>query len=128
MPILPWLTDSEEHLDALFGALASAGATGVTAGALHLRPGTKEWFMQWLGHEHPHLVGRYTRLYGQGTYAPKEYRTWLAQRVNAAKRRHRFQGQESFAHRMGAADAAGETPASGTTTGPRDRTVQEQLF
>ncbi|MEN2745953.1 Rv2578c family radical SAM protein, partial [Sinomonas halotolerans] len=41
MPILPWLTDSEEHLDALMGSLASAGATGVTAGALHLRPGTR---------------------------------------------------------------------------------------
>src|SRR5690242_11580883 len=27
MPILPWLTDSADHLDALFGSLAQAGAT-----------------------------------------------------------------------------------------------------
>ncbi|WP_415857421.1 Rv2578c family radical SAM protein, partial [Sinomonas sp. G460-2] len=81
MPILPWLTDGEEQLDALFGALASAGASGVTAGALHLRPGTKEWFMQWLARDHPELVGRYRRLYGQGAYAPKDYRAWLGRRI-----------------------------------------------
>lgn len=30
MPILPWLTDGDESLDQLFGALAAAGATGVS--------------------------------------------------------------------------------------------------
>lgn len=125
MPILPWLTDSEDHLDALFGSLAKAGATGVTAGALHLRPGTKEWFMQWLAREHPRLVGPYRRLYGQGAYAPKEYRTWLAQRVKAAKARHRFIRQESFAHRMGDADQS----AGGTVAEPHGQAaVQAQLF
>jgi DNA repair photolyase len=125
MPILPWLTDGEEHLDALFGALSAAGATGVTAGALHLRPGTKEWFMQWLAREHPQLVGRYARLYGKGAYAPKEYRTWLAGRVNAAKARHRFAGQPGFAHRMGAGGTDAEHHESAS---PRSQTVQEQLF
>ncbi|WP_113717411.1 Rv2578c family radical SAM protein [Arthrobacter dokdonensis] len=98
MPILPWLTDSEESLDALFAALGRAGATGVSAGALYLRPGTREWFMQWLAREQPALVGRYERLYGQGSYAPKDYRQWLAARVNAAKRRHGFAGQAGFIH------------------------------
>jgi len=98
MPILPWLTDSEESLDALFAALSAAGATGVTAGALYLRPGTREWFMKWLAREHPALVGRYQRLYGQGAYAPKDYRQWLAARVNEAKLRHGFAGQAGFIH------------------------------
>ncbi|ALE05373.1 DNA repair photolyase [Arthrobacter sp. ERGS1:01] len=98
MPILPWLTDSEEALDALFGALAGAGATGVSAGALYLRPGTREWFMQWLAREYPALVERYQGLYGQGAYASKEYRQWLAARVNAAKRRHGFAGTDGFIH------------------------------
>ena len=53
MPILPWLSDSDEALDSLFGSLAAAGATGVTAGALYLKPGTREWFMQWIAREHP---------------------------------------------------------------------------
>lgn len=97
MPILPWLTDSEESLDALFAALSGAGATGVSAGALYLRPGTREWFMQWLAREHPSLVGRYQRLYGAGSYASKEYRQWLAARVNEAKARNGFTAQ-GFVH------------------------------
>ena len=97
MPILPWLTDSEEALDTLFAALAKAGATGVSAGALYLRPGTREWFMQWLAREHPSLVGRYQRLYGSGAYASKEYRQWLAARVNEAKARNGF-GKQGFIH------------------------------
>lgn len=96
MPILPWLTDSPEHLDALFSALAHAGATGVTAGALYLRPGTREWFMQWLARSHPALVGRYQRLYGTGSYASKEYRQWLSTQVAEAKKRHGFSGPAGF--------------------------------
>ncbi|WP_449372404.1 Rv2578c family radical SAM protein [Arthrobacter psychrolactophilus] len=97
MPILPWLTDSDESLDSLFAALAHAGATGVSAGALYLRPGTREWFMSWLAREHPSLVGRYQRLYGSGAYASKEYREWLAGRVNEAKARNGFTAQ-GFIH------------------------------
>ena len=90
MPILPWLTDSEDSLDALFAALARAGATGASAGALFLRPGTREWFMQWLAREYPALVDSYQHLYGNGAYASKEYRRWLAARVNEAKARNGF--------------------------------------
>lgn len=97
MPILPWLTDSDEALDSLFAALSQAGATGVSAGALYLRPGTREWFMAWLAREHPALVGRYQRLYGTGSYASKEYRQWLAGRINEAKARNGFTSQ-GFIH------------------------------
>lgn len=115
MPILPWLTDSDEALDALFAALARAGATGLSAGALYLRPGTREWFMHWLAREHPALVGRYQRLYGSGAYASKEYRQWLAARVNEAKVRHGFAAQ-GFIHdprREEAQYPAGSMPVSG---------------
>ena len=80
MPILPWLSDGEDRLDSLFGSPAAAGATGVTAGALYLKPGTREWFMQWIAREHPHLAGKYRRLYGSGSYASKEYCAWLPDR------------------------------------------------
>ena len=90
MPILPWLSDSDDALDSLFGSLAAAGATGVTAGALYLKPGTREWFMQWIAKEHPQLAGKYRRLYGSGSYASKEYRAWLAGRVRHFKARARL--------------------------------------
>ncbi len=56
MPILPYLTDTRAHLDAALERVAASGASAVMHTALHLRPGTKEWFMQWLGAEHPELV------------------------------------------------------------------------
>ena len=99
MPILPWLSDSDDALDSLFGALAAAGATGVTAGALYLKPGTREWFMQWIAREHPQLAGKYRRLYGSGSYASKEYRAWLAGRVRYFKDLHGFSGSQGFSHR-----------------------------
>jgi DNA repair photolyase len=99
MPILPWLSDSDEALDSLFSSLAAAGATGVTAGALYLKPGTREWFMQWIAKTHPELAGRYRRLYGTGSYASKEYRTWLAAKVRYFKQRHGFSGGHGFSHR-----------------------------
>ncbi|WP_427017034.1 Rv2578c family radical SAM protein [Pseudarthrobacter sp. P1] len=105
MPILPWLTDGDGALDSLFSSLAAAGATGVSAGALYLRPGTREWFMAWLARDHPALVGRYRRLYGTGAYAAKEYRQWLAGRVAFFKKRHGFAGSAGFIHDARAEEA-----------------------
>lgn len=90
MPVLPWLTDSQNQLDSLHAALASAGASDVTTGALHLRPGAREWYLRWLAQEHPHLVGRYRRTYRGGSYASAEYRKSLGFRAEKARRRHGF--------------------------------------
>jgi DNA repair photolyase len=87
-PVLPWLTDDEEHLDRALASIAQAGATTVTVLALHLRPGAREWFLAWLGREHPALVARYTRLYGRGAYVSDDYRRWLAARVEPLLSRH----------------------------------------
>jgi DNA repair photolyase len=89
MPILPFLTDTTTHLDAALAQIREAGATSVLYTALHLRPGAKEWFMSWLEREHPHLVERYASMYyGNNSYAPKDYRRWLAQRIKPLIRRH----------------------------------------
>lgn len=114
MPIIPWLTDSDDALESLFAALSGAGATGVTAGALYLRPGTREWFMAWLAKEHPGLVGRYRRLYGSGSYADKDYRQWLAGRISCFKKRYGFTGSAGFAH--DAARDRNEAPAGSQQT------------
>lgn len=125
MPILPWLSDGGESLENLFAALAAAGATGVSAGALYLRPGTREWFMAWLGREHPHLVGRYRTLYGQGSYASKEYRQWLAGRVAYFKKRHGFAGTEGFIHDARGSSGHGPSAATGPSVdaGPAQRAL-----
>ncbi|NKX49574.1 radical SAM protein [Arthrobacter deserti] len=112
MPVLPWLADGDGHLDALFGAHAAAGARTVTAGALHLRPGSREWFLQWLGRDYPQLPDRYRQLYKGGTYAAKEYRQWLAGRVAALRTRHGFTGAGRTLR------AAGQAPPAASQAPP----------
>jgi len=89
MPVFPYLTDSVDHLDRMFGAVAEAGAESVAYSALHLRTGAREWFFAWLEREHPELVERYGRLYpARQAYAPAGYRKWLAARVRPLLRKH----------------------------------------
>jgi DNA repair photolyase len=93
MPILPHLTDSIPAIDDALTRIKAAGASRVVYGALHLRPGAKQWFMQWLGREHPDLVSSYLGLYpGASATAPKAYRSWLAKRVRPLLRVHRLDG------------------------------------
>ncbi|WP_264030419.1 Rv2578c family radical SAM protein [Cellulosimicrobium sp. SH8] len=80
-PVLPWLTDSTRALTDLLDAVQDAGATGVTVLPLHLKPGTREWYLGWLAREHPQLVPGYERVYARGAYASKAYRSWLWDRV-----------------------------------------------
>jgi DNA repair photolyase len=96
MPILPYLTDSRAHLDEALRRAKAAGATSVLYTALHLRPGVKPWFMQWLEREHPELVPKYRSMYyGNNAYAPKDYRRWLGERMRPLIRAHGLeQGRE----------------------------------
>ncbi|MGZ5392993.1 MAG: Rv2578c family radical SAM protein [Mycobacterium sp.] len=87
-PVLPHLTDSAAHLDALLGQIAAAGATGVTAFGLHLRGSTRGWFMAWLARSHPELVGVYRELYRRGAYLPSDYKKMLHDRVSPLIARH----------------------------------------
>jgi DNA repair photolyase len=80
-PVLPYLTDSVEHLDDLLRQIAAAGATGVTVFGLHLRGSTRGWFMSWLARTHPQLVGQYRELYRRGAYVPPSYRDELRARA-----------------------------------------------
>jgi DNA repair photolyase len=80
-PVLPHLTDSAEHLDALLGEIARAGGTSVTVFGLHLRGSTRGWFMAWLARSHPELVGSYRELYRRGAYLPADYRETLRRRA-----------------------------------------------
>lgn len=88
MPVLPYLTDTVDHLDRALAAIAGAGATAVTYSALHLRTGAREWFMQWLESERPDLVPRYRGMYRASAYAPKDYRRWLGERIHPLLRKH----------------------------------------
>ncbi|MDT5072148.1 MAG: hypothetical protein QOH82_1468 [Mycobacterium sp.] len=96
-PVLPMLTDSVEHLDALLGQIAAAGASSATVFGLHLRGSTRGWFMAWLARSRPALVAEYQQLYGRGAYLPASYRDELRERVAPLVARHGLTGdQRSF--------------------------------
>jgi DNA repair photolyase len=87
-PVLPMITDSDEHLDDILSRIADAGATSATVLALHLRPGAREWFLHWLGEQRPDLVAPYAELYRGGSYVLHSYAADLQRRAARLLRRH----------------------------------------
>jgi DNA repair photolyase len=71
-PILPGLSDEPELMADVVRAAREAGATGVWANLLYLKPGTKEHFLASLERDWPELVPEYERLYGRRAYLSKE--------------------------------------------------------
>jgi DNA repair photolyase len=124
MPILPHLTDTRAHLDEALRQAKAAGATSVLYTALHLRPGTKEWFMLWLEREHPELVEKYRYLYyGTRSYAPKEYRQWLAAKIKPLIRAHGLERGREDPVTGGVRSAA----IRGSNDGERGSLIREEL-
>lgn len=137
-PILPYLTDSEEAIDAAMKRIAATGARHVSGIPLHLRPGAREWYLSWLSREHPHLIPHYERLYGNGAYARPDYRNRLADRIAAAAARHGMDRREGAPGRWlglreesggdsGTSEAAGTT-AAGTAIPAARSPVQLSLL
>ncbi|ALJ22221.1 Rv2578c family radical SAM protein [Microbacterium sp. No. 7] len=94
MPIVPHLTDDPEVLDDALARIAAAGARSVIFGTMHLRPGARQWFWQWLERERPDLLPAYRGLYpGRAANAPVGYRKQLAARVRPLLRRHGLSGR-----------------------------------
>jgi DNA repair photolyase len=69
-PVLPYLSDSAEQIDAVHQACRKAGATNISTIKLHLRKGVREHFMSWLAQVRPDLVPGYERLYRGRAYLP----------------------------------------------------------
>jgi DNA repair photolyase len=67
-PILPGLSDRPELLAEVVRAARAAGATGVWANLLYLKPGTREHFLAHLEEDWPELLPEYERLYARRAY------------------------------------------------------------
>jgi DNA repair photolyase len=72
-PILPGLSDRPDQLEAVVKAVRAAGATGLWAGMLHLKDGTREHFMSVLTKHWPELVPRYEQAYRERAYLPSSF-------------------------------------------------------
>ncbi|HEU6444529.1 MAG TPA: radical SAM protein [Gaiellaceae bacterium] len=70
-PILPGISDRPEQLREVVRAAREAGATGIWANLLNLRPGTREHFLEHLAEDFPEQLPRYLELYAGGrAYLP----------------------------------------------------------
>jgi DNA repair photolyase len=91
-PILPALTDDEDHLDEVLAACAAAGAQSATPIVLHVRQNIRGHFMPWLQENYPWLYPRYVELYGKRAYAPRAYLDEIGERFARLRRRHGIGG------------------------------------
>ncbi|HET8751296.1 MAG TPA: radical SAM protein [Gaiellaceae bacterium] len=87
-PILPGLSDRPELLAEVVREARAAGATGIWANLLYLRPGTREHFLAALERDWPELLPDYERLYERGAYLPRRETDPVRERVRALARSH----------------------------------------
>jgi DNA repair photolyase len=70
-PLLPGLSDHPSSIERVVVAAREAGACGIWANLLYLRPGTREHFLECLARDWPELLPDYERLYARGAYLPR---------------------------------------------------------
>jgi DNA repair photolyase len=87
-PILPGLTDDDEHLEEVVAACVEAGVSYAAPIALHVRASIRDYVIPWIERTYPELVPLYRELYGPRAYAPKAYQQDLTDRFTRIRERH----------------------------------------
>ena len=126
-PVVPFLSDSPAQLEAAVRRIAASGAVHVTPIILHLRPGTREWYLRWLSEHHPALLPRYRSLYRHSAYAPKDYQAEITGRVRELARRYGVGATTPAAGRSAGA-SGGMGPAAAARQAPRPAPMQLSLL
>lgn len=68
-PVLPGLTDDPSQVEEVVAAAVQAGAISVGAVLLHLKPGVKQHYLEFLDRVYPGLVAMHRERYGARVYA-----------------------------------------------------------
>lgn len=80
MPVIPYLTDTDESLNGVFQAAKDCNLDYVVADALHLRGETKTHFLKWIQKEFPDYLQLYKLLYMTGSL-DQRYKTKLNAKI-----------------------------------------------
>ncbi len=87
-PLLPGLSDAPEQLAAVVRAAREAGACGIWANVLYLKPGTREHFLECLSRDWPELLPEYEQLYRGRAYVANGVANEARDAVRLLARRH----------------------------------------
>jgi DNA repair photolyase len=87
-PILPGISDRPDQLREVVRAAREAGATGIWANLLFLRPGTREHFLSHLAEDWPELLPEYEELYAQKAYLGADVMKPVREEVSRLAREH----------------------------------------
>jgi DNA repair photolyase len=87
-PILPGISSSPSQMAAVVRAAREAGACGVWANLLYLRPGTREHFLEALARDFPEQLPEYERLYAGRAYLPRKETEPVRESVRSLARKH----------------------------------------
>jgi DNA repair photolyase len=85
-PLLPGLSDRPEQLAEVVREARAAGARGIWASVVHLRPGVREHFLAALADDWPEEVERYEALFATRAYLPAQVTRPIFERVRALTR------------------------------------------
>src|SRR6266508_3775433 len=95
-PILPGISSKPSQLAKVVRAARDAGACGVWANLLFLRPGTREHFLENLARNWPEELARYERLYRRRAYLGKEETKPLRELVNELAKEYGVRDRRSI--------------------------------
>ena len=95
-PILPGLSDGPEQLAETVRAARQAGAHHIWAAVLHLRPGTREHFLEALSRDWPSERARYEQLYAGRSYLPAGETAPVRTLVGVLASRHASNGRPAL--------------------------------
>jgi DNA repair photolyase len=87
-PLLPGISDRPELIEQVVREAREAGACGVWANLLFLRPGTREHFLEALAEDFPEQLERYERLYARRAYLRAERSKPVRAQVAKLARQH----------------------------------------
>jgi DNA repair photolyase len=87
-PLLPGISDRPELIEQVVREAREAGACGVWANLLYLRPGTREHFLEALAEDYPEQLPAYERLYARRAYLGAAETKPIRAQVSELARKH----------------------------------------
>jgi len=87
MPLLPFLTDTDEEIERIVAAAKQYGANYILIAGLTLfgndERDSKQLVFRFLREQHPHLIEKYEKMYGSVYYPSWQYQQQLKKRADA---------------------------------------------